>query len=57
MVLSAFSNHCSTGVSLLIECSFDAFVNLVFANDRGRLIVADAAVKSFTFQVIAVLQD
>ena len=54
VVLSAYSSRSSAGVSLLIGRSFDADVNVVFAGDGGRLIVADVTVKSFEFMVAAV---
>ena len=52
VVLSASSS--SVGVSLLIGSSLNADVNLVLADDGGQLVVADVAVKSFEFQVVAV---
>ena len=54
VVFSAFGSRCSAGVSLLVGRSLDAIVNLVFPDDGGRLIVADVAVKSFEFRVVAV---
>ena len=51
---SAYGSRCSAGISLLIRRSLDANVNLVFAGDRGRLVVADVAVKSFEFWIVAV---
>ena len=47
VVLSAFSSHNSVIVSLLVGCSLNADVNIVFADDGGRLVVADVALKSF----------
>ena len=47
-VFSAYGSHCSAGVSLLVGRSLDADVD-VFVGDRGRLVVADVAVKSFKF--------
>ena len=44
----------NTGVSLLVERSPDANVNNVFASNKGRLVVADVAVKSFEFQLVVV---
>ena len=41
-------------VSLLVGRSLDEIVNLVFAGDRGGLIVADVVVKTFDFQIAAV---
>ena len=43
-----------TGVSLLVGRSLDADVDVVFAGNRGRLAVADVAVKSFKFQLVVV---
>ena len=54
VVFSAFGSRCSTGVSLLVERSLDAIVNLVFTDDGVRLIVADVAVKTFEFRVATV---
>ena len=51
---SAFSTRCNSGISLLVGHSLNAIVNLVFAGDGGQLVVADVAVKSFEFQVVAV---
>ena len=50
----AFSSYgcCSSAeVSLLVGCSLDADVNVVFAGDEGRLVVGDVAVKSLKFRV------
>ena len=41
-------------VSLLVGRSLDADVDIVFAGDRGPLVVADVAIKSFKFQLVAV---
>ena len=46
VVLSAYGTVAVLG-SLLIRRSLNADVNLVFADDRGWLVVADIAVKSF----------
>ena len=54
VVLSAFGNCCSAGVSLLIRCNLDTIVNFVFADIKGHIVVADVAIKSFTFRMIAV---
>ena len=54
VVFSAFGSRYSAGVSSLVGCSLDAIVNLVFADDGGQLIVADVAVKTFEFRVVAV---
>ena len=44
-VFSAYGSHSSTGVSLLVGRSLDADVDVVFASDGGRLVVAHVAVK------------
>ena len=49
-VLSAFGGRCSVVVSLLIRRCHNMDVDLVFAGDGGRLVVADVAVKSFAFE-------
>ena len=54
VVLSAYGSHSGTGVSLLFGRGLDADVNVVFAGDRGQLVVANVVVKSFKFQVDAV---
>ena len=54
VVYSAFSSRLSTGISLLVGCSLDAIVNVVFAGDGGRLLVADVSVKTFDFRIAAV---
>ena len=53
-VFSAFGSRCRAGVFLLVECSFNAIVNLDFAADEGQLVVVDVVVNSFKFQVVAV---
>ena len=53
-VFSAYGSCSSAGVSLLVGRSLDADVDVVFAGDRGRLVVADVAVKSFKFRLVAV---
>ena len=53
-VFSAYGSRVSTGVSLLVGRSLDADVDVVFAGDGGRLVVADVAVKSFKFRLVAV---
>ena len=45
-VFSAYGSNTSAGVSLLVGRSLDADVDVVFAGDGGRLVVADVAVKS-----------
>ena len=51
LVLSAYGSRSGAGVSLLVGLSLDANVNIVFAGDEGRLLVADVAVESFAFRV------
>ena len=53
-VFSIYGSCTSAGVSLLVGLSLDADVNVVFAGDGGRLVVADVAVKSFKFRLVAV---
>ena len=53
VILSPSGNHSSVGVSLLIGRIFNSNVNLVLANDGERMVVADVAIKSFEFQVVA----
>ena len=53
-VFSAFGSRCGAGISLLAGRSLNANVNIVFAGDEGRLVVADVAVKTFEFRVVAV---
>ena len=54
VVNSAFGSRHSAGVSLLVGRSLDANVNVVFAGDGGRLLMADVAVKTFKFRIAAV---
>ena len=53
-VFSAYGSRSSAGVSWLVRRSLDADVDVVFAGDRGRLVVADVAVKSFKFRLVVV---
>ena len=53
-VFSAYGSCSSAGVSLLVGRSLDADVNVVFAGDGGRLLVANVAVKRFKFRLVAV---
>ena len=53
-VFSAYDSRSSAGVSLLVGRSLDADVDVVFASDRGRLVVANVAVKSFKFRLVVV---
>ena len=54
VVLSAYGSRSSVEVAWLIWCSLIADVNLVLADDGGRLVVAYVAVKSFEFRMITV---
>ena len=54
VVFSALDSRCSAGVFLLVGCSLDSIVNLVFAGDGGQLVVADVAGKTLKFRVVAV---
>ncbi len=54
VVLSLFGSRCSAGVSQLVRCSLNAIVRLILVDDGDRLVVADVAVKSFEFRVVAV---
>ena len=54
VVFSAYGSCNGAVVSLLVGCSFDADVNVVFAGDEGQLVVVDVAVKSFKFLVATV---
>ena len=53
-VFSAYGSGTSARVSLLVGRSLDADVDVVFAGDGGRLVVADVGVKSFKFRLVAV---
>ena len=53
-IFSAYGSCSSARVSLLVERNLDADVDVVFAGDGGRLVVADVAVKSFKFRLVAV---
>ena len=53
-VFSAYGSRTSVGVSLIVGRSLHADVDVVFAGDGGRLVVADVAVKSFKFRLVAV---
>ena len=53
-VFSAYGSRVSAGVSFLVRRSLDADVDVVFAGDGSRLVVADVAVKSFKFRLVAV---
>ena len=53
-VFSAYGSCTSVGVSLLFRHSLDADVDVVFAGDGGRLVVADVGIKSFKFRLVAV---
>ena len=53
-VFSAYSSCGSAGISLLVECSLDADVDVVFAGDGGWLVVANVAVKGFKLRLVTV---
>ena len=53
-VFSAYGSRSSVGVSLLVGRSLDADVDVVFAGDGERLVVADVAVKSLKFRLVVV---
>ena len=53
-VFSAYESCSSNGDLLLVGSSLDADVDVVFAGDDGRLVVADVAVKGFKFRLVAV---
>ena len=53
-VFSACGSRTSAEVSLLVGHSLDADVDVVFTGDGGRLVMADVAVKSFKFRLVAV---
>ena len=53
-VFSACGSRTRVGVSLLVGRGLDADVDVVYAGDRGRLVVADLAVKRFKFRLVAV---
>ena len=54
VVFSAYGDRLARGVSLLVKRSLDAVVDIVHVGADGRLIVADVAVKSGSFRVVAV---
>ena len=51
-VFSVYDSHISAGVSLLVGHSLDADVDIVFAGNGDRLVVADVAVKIFKFLLV-----
>ena len=51
---SAYGSRSSAGVSLLVGRSLDADIDVVFAGDGSRLVVADVAVKNFKFRLVVV---
>ena len=53
VVLSALDSRCNVGI-LQIGRSLNADVDLIFAGDGDRLVIADVAVKIFTFRVVRV---
>ena len=54
-VFSAYGSHSSARVSLLVGHSLDADIDVV-AGDRGQLVAANVAVKSFQFRLVAVYE-
>ena len=50
----SFGYGLSAEVSLLIECSLNVDVYVVFAGETSRLVVPDIVVRNFKFNVIAV---
>ena len=54
VVYLAFDSRLSAGVSLVVERSLDAIVNVIIAGDGDLLVVADVAVKTFKFRTAAV---
>ena len=54
VVSSAFGSRYGARVTQLVGRSLDAIINLVFADDGGRLVGADVAVKTFEFRIAAV---
>ena len=53
-VFSAYGSRSNAWVTLLVGLSLDGDVDVVFAGDGGRLVVADVAVKSFNFRLVVV---
>ena len=53
-VFSAFGCWSRAGISRLVGRILDTDVDVVFAGDRGWLVVADVAVKSFEFRLVVV---
>ncbi len=51
-VFSAYGIYSSAGVSLLVGHNLDADIDIVCAGDRGRMVVADVAVKSFELRLV-----
>ena len=52
--LWSFQHSAAAAVSPLVRRNLNTTVNLVFEDDWGWLIVADVAIKSFKFRVVAV---
>ena len=50
----SFFQHSVVAVVLRSPCSLNADVDLIFAGDGRRLVVADVTVKSFAFRLVAV---
>ena len=51
---NVFSTYGSRTSTLLVGRSLDGDVDVVFAGDGGRLVVADVTVKSFKFRLVVV---
>ena len=51
--MSSFQRLAAAVASLLVRRSLNANVNVLFVGDEGRLVVADIAVKTFEFRVVA----
>ena len=54
VVVSAYGDVTSRGVSLLVRASLRPVVDVVYADARGRLIVADVSISGQTFRVSGV---
>ena len=53
-VFSSYGSCSNGGVSLIVGRSLDADVDVAFATDGGWLVMADVAVKTFKFRLVAV---
>ena len=52
-VVSDYGNNVSRGVSLLVRCALNPRIDIVHRSRVGRAIVADVAIRDFTFRVVA----